>query len=201
MESSCIAKSFYCWGCIEKGSNKTSDNIILSGRRNSTATAEKHPNPTVDIRESQLDLYSTADVNLVLEDYSYFETFTGVDPSCRVSMPSNYLHKHAKCYKNLRDHNSYLLVWFINDNQAYLEYASIESLGKLQISTGNYQETDQGGVNIEKNRGKIKKINHLTPFSNNDINVMTVNYDLFETYIGLDPFTRISSDPKATRTG
>jgi hypothetical protein len=40
----------------------------------------------------------------------------------------------------MRDQQSYVLVWFVNDNQAYIEYICEDSLQNYQISTGNFQE-------------------------------------------------------------
>jgi hypothetical protein len=142
MESSCIAKSFYCWTCVEKGNNKTSDTVILGGRRNSAVAIDRNPNPEVKENSNQLIIYQKRDIELILEDYSYFETFTGIDPSCRDSMPSNYINKHAKCYKNLRQTDSYVLVWQINVNEAYIEHVTEHSLENFQVSNGSFQDLE-----------------------------------------------------------
>jgi hypothetical protein len=202
MESSCIAKSFYCWGCVEKGVNKSTDTIILSGRRHSQVVVEPHPNQVSQNCPNQLNLYNRQDIDLILEDYSYFETFTGVDPTMREGMPSNYINKSAKCYKNLREKNSYLLVWYVDINQAYLEYVNEESLGKFQISTSSIIEPVYNATNnhnIEKEQNTSNCLERLTLVSKDRINILTYDYDLYESFIGLDPFNRISSDPNSSR--
>jgi hypothetical protein len=77
-------------------------------------------------------LYVQKDIKLILEDFRYYETFTGVDPTHRESQSSKYVHRKATCYKHKKCSNDFLLEWFINDSEAYLEYMTENELEYLQ---------------------------------------------------------------------
>ena len=77
-------------------------------------------------------LYVQKDIKLILEDFRYYETFTGVDPTHRESQSSKYVHRKATCYKHKKFSNDFLLEWFINDSEAYLENITENELEYLQ---------------------------------------------------------------------
>jgi hypothetical protein len=85
------------------------------------------------------ELHLTQEIDVILEEYKHFESFVGFDPCNRKSQPSNYVRMNAECYRYKfleKDyfHKSYLLVWYINDHQAYLEYMTENKLEDLQSS-------------------------------------------------------------------
>ena len=205
IESSCIAKSFYCWGCVEKGINKSTDNIMVSGRRHCNVAVDTPADPVPQYYSDQISVYHQRDIDAILEDYSYFETFTGKDPTCRDSQPSNYVNQTAKCYKNLRNQDSYLLVWSKDINYAYLEHINEESLEKFQLATiicsSSYEPEHKATNknNIEKKQGMPECEKHLTLVTKDRINEMTDDYDEYESFVGLDPLNRLALDSKTNR--
>ena len=100
---------------------------MVRGRRHCNVAVDTPADPVPQYYSDQISLYHQRDIDAILEDYSYFETFTGKDPTCRDSQPSNYVNQTAKCYKNLRNQDSYLLVWSKDINYAYLEHINEES--------------------------------------------------------------------------
>jgi hypothetical protein len=91
-------------------------------------------------------------------------------------------------------------VWFVNDNQAYMEYICEDSLQNYQISTGNFQEASIKMVEKNGKQENCFNFEHLIPITKDKTNVISNDYDLFENFIGHDPCSRISSDPKVRVT-
>jgi hypothetical protein len=152
--------------------------------------------PNGNINEN---IYNIEIVNAILSDYAYFETFTGTDPANRESKSSKFIAKHAKCYQNVRDQNLFLLVWYVNDDTAQLEYLSSEELEKLQvynitISTSAHPIDQQ----IESLPNKVihtephEPLKHMRPFIKASLDLIIKDYDIFENFIGTDPYARVT---------
>jgi len=104
-----------------------------NNNRKTTMPLTPHRNSVVLKDRKTSNLYSTEDVDAILSDYAYFETFTGNDPDNRESTSSNYIAKRAKCYQNVRNQNTFLLVWYANDGNAQLEQLDSDELENLQV--------------------------------------------------------------------
>jgi len=140
----------HCKECLNKpaiisenvSTNQEISEIVQAEDHNNVAdwgywTSPDHKNAAIDNSYKPNDIvtsntYSVADVNAILIDYKYFESFTGTDPENRETQSSKFMPKHAKCYQNVSNHNSYLLVWDISHSHQQLESLSNEELEKLQ---------------------------------------------------------------------
>jgi hypothetical protein len=143
--------------------------------------------------------YTVEDADTILRDYTYFETFTGADPSNRETTSSKFIAKHAKCYQNMRNQNTFLLVWHANDKNVQLEYLTTEELenlleGHISISTSAHP-IDQSVSSVAKISTELhdSPVKHLIPFLKSSLDIQVIDNDIFEHFIGADPYARDSA--------